>query len=192
MKRLVSVVSMLQAAGLLLAGPVSGAAAAGIDSAYTKIQLQNCTQVETASDEGTFAGAWQCPGYRDQAVYVAEGDLRMFISFGRFAADEPAASQTLPNFNTVNETLEWRLRGGEPFATILRWFPSLDEGARTGSILIVTQLKPGGGTCQIARVDAQANANANVLARQAADTMAGTFDCSQPPQILGNPGALQW
>lgn len=171
---------------------VTSVAAAGIDSAYTKIQLQNCTQVETASDEGTFGGAWQCPGYKDQSVYVAEGDLRMFISFGPFAADEPAAGQTLPNFNTVNETLEWRLRGGVPFATILRWFPSLDDGARTGSILIVTQLKPDGGTCQIARIDAQANANANVLAREAADTLAGTFDCSQPPQILGNPGALQW
>ncbi|MCK7612279.1 hypothetical protein [Roseibium sediminicola] len=184
--------TFLSSAGLAVLPCATSAAAAGIDSAYTKIQLQNCTQVETASDEGTFAGAWQCPGYKDQVVYVAEGDLRMFISFGPFAADEPAASQTLPNFNTVNETLEWRLRGGVPFATILRWFPSLDDGARTGSILIVTQLQPGGGTCQIARVDAQANSNANVLARQAADTMAGNFDCSQPAQILGNPGALQW
>ncbi|NNC27324.1 hypothetical protein HKX42_10605, partial [Salinisphaera sp. USBA-960] len=53
-----------------------------------------------------------------------------------------------------------------------------------------TQLKPGGGTCQIARIDAQANKNANDLARQAADTMAGSFDCTQPPQIIGNPGIL--
>lgn len=179
------------AALLGLALPVLPAAA-GTDSAYTKIQLQNCTQVETASDEGTFGGAWTCPGHQGQEVYVAEGDLRMFVSFGPFAADEPAAGQTLPNFNTVNETLEWRMRDGVPFATILRWFPSLDEGARTGSILIVTQLVPGGGTCQIARIDAQANSNANVLARQAADTMAGSFDCSRPPEILGNPGALQW
>jgi len=192
MNRFASAFAVLFGLGLAVLPSVTSVAAAGIDSAYTKIQLQNCTQVETASDEGTFAGAWECPGYKDQVVYVAEGDLRMFISFGPFAADEPAASQTLPNFNTVNETLEWRLRGGVPFATILRWFPSLDDGARTGSILIVTQLKPGGGTCQIARIDAQANANANVMAREAADTMAGNFDCSQPPQVLGNPGALQW
>lgn len=178
--------------GAAFLGVVPAASAAGIDSAYTKIQLQNCPQVEEAAEEGTFAGAWECPGYQGQAVYVAEGDLRMFVSFGPGAADEPAASQTLPNFNTVNDTLEWRLRGGVPFATILRWFPSLDDGGRTGSILIVTQLVPGGGTCQVARVDAQANANANVMARQAADTMAGSFDCSQPPQTLGNPGALEW
>lgn len=192
MRRAWSGITRLCGLFAVLSGSVAGVSAAGIDSAYTKIQLQNCTQVETASDEGTFAGAWECPGYQGQPVYVAEGDLRMFISFGPNAGNEPAARQTLPNFNTVNETLEWRLRGGVPFATILRWFPSLDEGARTGSILIVTQLMPGGGTCQIARVDAQANANANVLARQAADTMAGGYDCSQPPQILGNPGALQW
>jgi hypothetical protein len=177
---------------LALSGAVSAALAAGADSAYTKLRLETCRQIETASDEGTFGGAWECPGYQGQAVYVAEGDLRMFVSFGPFAADEPAASQTLPNFNTVNETLEWRLHGGTPVATILRWFPSLDEGARTGSVLIVTQLQPGGGTCQIARVDAQANSNANVMAREAADTLAGGFDCSQPPRILGNPGILQW
>jgi hypothetical protein len=181
---------LLALSGFLLAG---AAAAAGIDSAYTKIQLQNCPQIEAAEeDEGTFGGAWECPGYQGQPVYVAEGDLRMFVSFGPSAADEPAAMQTLPNFNTVNETLEWRLRNGSPFATILRWFPSLDEGAREGSVLIVTQLMPGGGTCQIARIDAQANKNANELARQAADTMAGSFDCAREPQILGNPGILQW
>lgn len=183
---------MLMVFILALAGPLPQARAAGADSAYTKIRLEACAQIETASEEGTFGGAWECPGYQGQAVYVAEGDLRMFVSFGPFAADEPAAGQTLPNFNTVNETLEWRLDGGTPVATILRWFPSLDDGASTGSVLIVTQLKPGGGTCQIARVDAQANSNANVMARQAADTLAGTFDCSQPPRILGQPGILQW
>ncbi|PVB61192.1 hypothetical protein [Labrenzia sp. 011] len=167
------------------------AAAAGLASDYTRIRLESCAQVAAAdSEEGTFGGAWQCAGYGGHPVYVAEGDLRMFVSFGAVAAEEPAAGQTLPNFNTINETLEWRLRDGVPFATILRWFPSLDGGGSTGSVLIVTQLLPGGGTCQIARIDAQANSNANVLARQAADTMAGTFDCSNQPAVIGNPGIL--
>ncbi|WP_208987360.1 hypothetical protein [Roseibium marinum] len=170
---------------------VPEAAATGIASDYTKIRLEACTQISAAdAEEGTFGGAWQCAGYKGQPVYVAEGDLRMFVSFGPTAADEPAAGQTLPNFNTVNETLEWRLRDGVPFATILRWFPSVDESGKTGSVLIVTQLRPGGGTCQIARIDAQANKDANVLARQAADTMAGSFDCSNPPAVMGTPGML--
>jgi len=167
------------------------AGAAGIASDYTKIQLEKCTLLQGPdTEEGTFGGAWQCAGYKGQPVYVAEGDLRMFVSFGPAAAEEPAAGQTLPRFNTINETLEWRLRDGVPFATILRWFPSLDDGASDGSVLVVTQLRPGGGTCQIAMVDAQANKDANVLARQAADSMAGTFDCANPPVVIGNPGIL--
>jgi hypothetical protein len=167
---------------------VPSASAGNIDSAYTKIKLQDCVLIEPAAEEGTYGGAFECVGFQGMPVRVAEGDLRMFVSFGLNANQEPAAEQTLPNFNTVNETLEWRLRNGVPFATILRWFPSVDESGKTGSILIVTQLLPGGGTCWIAKIDAQANKNANVLARQAADTMAGTTDCSQGAIILGNPG----
>jgi hypothetical protein len=192
MKRLPCRRTWLAAAALLVLAPFGSAGAAGIDSAYTKIRLQDCTLLEAPSEEGTFGGSWQCPGYRGQPVFVAEGDLRMFVSFGPSAATEPAASQTLPNFNSVNETLEWRLRDGTPFATILRWFPNIEPGEKTGNVLVVTQLLPGGGTCQIARIDAQANSNANVLARQAADTLAGRHDCAQPPRVLGNPGILQW
>ena len=167
---------------------VPAATAGEFDSAYTKLKFEECVLIRPPADESTDGGALECAGYQGIPVYVADGDLRMFISYGPQADQEPAARQTLSNFNTVNETLEWRLRNGVPVATILRWFPSLDETGKTGSILIVTQLLPGGGTCWIAKIDAQANKNANVLARQAADTMAGTFDCSQGAAVLGNPG----
>ncbi len=177
----------LLAIALACAG--SSAGAEEITSAYTKIELETCTQLESAADEGTFGGSWSCPGYEGVQVLVSEGDLRMFVSFGTDAAREPAAGQTLPQFNTINETLEWRLRDGVPFATILRWFPSLDEGRRTGSVLIVTQLKPG-ATCQIGRIDAQANPGANQMSRDLADTVAGTYDCAAPPTVPGNRGIL--
>ena len=176
---------------LLVLGLLPAANAASFDSAYTKIKLENCTLIRPPADESTDGGRFQCAGYKGIPVYVAEGDLRMFVSFGPDAEHEPAAHSTLPNFNTVNETLEWRLRNGAPIATILSWFPSLDESGKTGSILIVTQLMPGGRTCWIAQVDAQANKNANVLARQAADTMAGTSNCTQQPAIIGNPGIFR-
>ncbi|MEP4031442.1 hypothetical protein [Roseibium polysiphoniae] len=167
-----------------------GAEAATIDSAYTKIKLDECQLQEApTTDEGTFGGSWLCAGYKGMPVYVAEGDLRMFVSFGIGAEGERAAEQTLPNFDTVNETLEWRLRDGRAFATILRWFIDNPEGGKPGNILIVTQVVPG-ATCQIARIDARANQNANQMARQAADTMAGHYDCGQEPQVLGTPGAL--
>ncbi|MES0812731.1 hypothetical protein ABLO27_24780 [Roseibium sp. SCPC15] len=174
----------------VLEGQGTGAEAAEITSTYTKIRLQDCSQTEPASKEGTFGGSWECSGFQGQKVYVAEGDLRMFVSFGPSAAREPAAAQTLPNFNTINETLEWRLRDGVAFATILRWFPTLDDSGKTGSVLIVTQLDPGGAICQIARIDAQANKNANVLARNVADRLAGKHDCSRGPLIEGKPGVL--
>lgn len=162
-----------------------------ITSTYTKIQLDRCLLQESPSsqEEGTFGGSWSCDGYAGTPVYVAEGDLRMFVSFGANAMNEPAAGQTLPSFNTINETLEWRLRDDTPFATILRWFPNKVENGKTGSILIVTQLVPG-ATCQIARVDAQANKDANVMARQMADLLAGKFECGQSPTVLGAPGML--
>lgn len=169
----------------------SEAAAEQVTSTYTKIQLDTCLLQEDpfAQDEGTFGGSWFCNGYTGIPVYVAEGDLRMFVSFGANAMNEPAAGQTLPNFNTINETLEWRLRGGTPFTTILRWFPDKGENGKTGSILIVTQLVPG-ATCQVARADAQANKDANVMARQAANLLAGNFECDQSPVVLGAPGML--
>lgn len=182
-RRVTAVVVVLASMGL-------SASAAEITSAYTKINLEDCNQLERAAEEGTFGGSWTCPGYGGLQVLVSEGDLRMFVSFGPDAENEPAAGQTLSRFNTINETLEWRLRDGVPFATILRWFPSLDEGKGTGSVLIVTQLKPG-ATCQIGRIDAQANPGANQMSRDLADTMAGTYDCSLPPMVPGNKGIFQ-
>lgn len=183
-------VLFLLALGLIITVGSKSALTAEITSVYTKIDLEACQLLSAPSDEdATIGGTWTCAGYHGQPVMVAEGDLRMFVSFGPDAGNEPAAVQTLPRFNTINETLEWRLRGGVPFATILRWFPSKADGSQ-GSVLIVTQLLPGGGTCQIARIDAKANKNANVMARQAADTLAGQFNCSAPPTVLGNPGSL--
>lgn len=181
-RHLTMLAAMLASAGL-------SATAAEFTSTYTTIDLEACTQLESAAQEGTFGGSWICPGYGGVQVYVAEGDLRMFVSFGSDAQNEPAARQTLPQFNTINDTLEWRLRDGVPFATILRWFPSLDEGQKTGSVLIVTQLKTG-ATCQIGRIDAQANPGANQMSRDLADAMAGAHDCAAPPEVPGKKGVL--
>ncbi|WP_208997225.1 hypothetical protein [Roseibium denhamense] len=177
------------AAAMAIAVPP--AASAEISSTYTKINLDQCTVLEVPPEDepGTFGGSWICEGYNGIPVYVAEGDLRMFVSFGPEAQNEPAAAQTLPSFNTVNDVLEWRLKDGIPFATILRWFPSLEDGS-TGSVLIVTQYRPGGFTCQIAMIDARLNPHANGIAREAADQMGGKLMCSGPPLVLGDPGVL--
>ncbi|GGB38215.1 hypothetical protein GCM10011316_07830 [Roseibium aquae] len=158
-------------------------------SQYTKIDLSKCTIVEPASSEGVFGGSWSCQGYRGIPVFVAEGDLRMFVSFGENAARESAASQTLGGFNTINDTLEWRIRNDRPFATILRWSMDTPDGTGKVQVLVVTQLKAG-SVCHVAYVNATANPNANILARQAADELAGAHMCERGARVIGKAGRL--
>lgn len=162
-------------ATLLLGAP---AKAANIDSIYTEINLDECL-VLNADD---FGASYTCPGYKGFPLWVAEGDLRFFVSYGFGAPDELAASQTPPSFNNINSTLEWRLTNSsgdwKPIATILRWFTQIgDSSEPDGEILIVTKLEPG-NTCHIAYIDAKLTPNANVIARQFADTEAVDFDCA--------------
>ena len=172
-------------AALIFAG-MAPARAAGPTSTYSKIDLDQCTLLY--QDDESASSEWSCPGLGNVPVWIAEGDLRFFVSFGAAAEAQIAAGETLGPFNRVNETLEWRLgASGQPFATILRWFTEFDDG-RVGQVLVVTKIAID-GVCHIAYVDALANKNANELARQAADTMSAGFTCqAQQPVIMGTPG----
>ena len=167
---------------LILTGP---AAAQRVDSAYTKIDFDACILLDADDLGASFA----CPGYKGFPLYVAEGDLRMFVSYGFGAPDEMAAHQTLPRFNTINETLEWRLveteYGLRPFASILRFFTEIGDGSEPdGQTLVVTKIAPG-NTCHIAYIDALTVPDANTVARQFADGLAPVFDCrSDTPRRL--------
>jgi hypothetical protein len=129
-----------------------------------------------------------CPGYKGIPVMVAEGDLRFFVSYGLTSTTERAAGQTLPPFNHLGKTIEWRLSnvegGWKPVATILRWFTDKGENQTGGEVLVITKISPG-ATCHIAYVDARANPDANTLARKAADDLARDFDCADEPDIIG-------
>ncbi len=166
----------------LLALFCTGAFAQGNDSVYTKLDLNNECSIIHADD---FGATFACPGYRGYPVMVAEGDLRMFVSYGLDSLNERAAEQTLSAFNTIGETLEWRLadrtRGSTPIATILRYFAEDGLGGQQ-QFLIVTKVKQG-ATCQVARINASKYANANQIARDVADTMAEDFDCANEPII---------
>jgi hypothetical protein len=168
------------AAAVLLAAP----AAAKTESAYTKLMTEGagCTVIDANEEEGWSTS--RCPGYGGVPVFVSEGDLRLMVSYGWNAKAEIAAAQTFPLFNTIGETLEWRLRDGKPFATILRWKIDGGPDMPRGEVLVVTQLDEG-NQCWVATVNASRNKNANELARKAADELAGTVTCdgSQAPAI---------
>ncbi len=169
-----------------------------ISSAYTSLDLEKChliTQAElgmpelTIEEMGTMGGQWLCQGYNKSIVYVAEGDLRMVVSYGEDALNERASNQTLPAFNFVGDTLEWRLRTEQssasatpeqvPFATILRWHTESGDMAQDkGEILIVTKIEPG-NTCHVAHIDAKLTPNANQVARDFADHEVDGFNCKK-------------
>ncbi len=170
-----------------------GALAAEPTSAYTKINLKKCKTLDQ-SDQG---GTWRCKGLKGYALYVAEGDLRMMIGYGKGHEKQRAASQTLGPFNSLVEkdgitTLEWRLAGGVPYATIVSYQTQSDASGTmvTGQVLVVSKVGAKGGSdaCHVAHIDALANADANVLARKAADEMAAKFDCAKDPVVVGKTG----
>jgi hypothetical protein len=167
--------SYLVLAAILAASfPSFGAVAEEISSAYPKLEGESCKDA-TPLDAGGYGSISKCKGYGGIGVRVAEGDLRMFVSYGPDAATQTAATQTLPQFNTIGDTLEWRLANGKAFATILRFRWDSDNGQ--GSTLVVTKLGKT-DACHVAYVTATGNPNANLLARKVADTLARGFDCA--------------
>src|SRR5262245_51022359 len=68
-----------------------------VKSLYTTIDLRNCKQVKHHRD----GGAWRCDGLPGFPVYVAEGDLRQFVSVGEAPEKRRAATQTLGPFNSI-------------------------------------------------------------------------------------------
>lgn len=164
---------------IALMWPSQSFAQAGFQSAYTDINLDECLVLK-ADD---FGASFSCPGYKGFPLYIAEGDLRFFVSYGFGALDEMAAGQTLPPFNTIGEKLEWRLSNKtgdfKPFATILRYYTQSGDGSEPdGQVLVVTKIEEG-NTCHVAYIDARLTPNANEEARRWADEASESFDCQE-------------
>jgi hypothetical protein len=127
---------------------------AAVESAYTTFDSDKFRHTRGRGVEDY--GSWLCRGYGDIPVRLAAGDQRMFVSFGRNAARELAAGETIPAFNDAYKgTIEWRLERKpdgkrKPFATILRWnyMTSPDDRQASGRKLVVTTLGPG-GVCHV-------------------------------------------
>jgi hypothetical protein len=167
------------------------AAANPLKSLYTTIDLKACKQTQRHKDGGT----WICDGLPGYPIYVAEGDLRSFVSAGPRPEARRAASQTLGPFNSIFErgsnraTVEWRfIRRGErqiPYATIVRFHTSRER--RRGDVLVISKIGAS-ESCHVAYVDALANEDAIALARRIADSKARSFDCRNEPHSEGETG----
>ncbi|WP_417579184.1 hypothetical protein [Pelagibacterium sp.] len=147
-------------------------------SGYTDIDFERCTVVSSYELGAELA----CPGYNGFPLMIADGDLRMFVSYGFGAPDEMAAGQTFPQFNQIGDKIEWLLEassewGERPVATIVRYYlEPIEPGDPQGQVLVVTKIEEG-NTCWVAQIDARANANANQMARDAARRLVRGWDC---------------
>ena len=179
-------IATILGAALVAATP---AGAAELVSVYTDLDLDQCTVTDTDEVGASFA----CEGLNGMPITVSEGDLRMTVSYGDNARDEPAMEQGFGSFNRLGAKIEWLSPSDDPdtpIATILRWYLQQGEGPGESQILVVTQLPPE-AVCQIAWIDATANSNANEIARRAATELAGDFDCGGMPKVYGDFEAFE-
>lgn len=103
--------------------------------------------------------------------------------------------QTISYFNTAGPKIEWRaanVPNAEPFATIVRYhYQTQDEegGFVNNQALVVSRFRMG-HSCHVAYIDALANADANLMAREVADKFASSGDCPEGTvPVLGSGGA---
>jgi hypothetical protein len=170
--------------------------AQALRSAYSSTAPEQCHVIGAGNgvDDSTVR---VCPGKSGWQLLVAEDDLRETVSIGRnrlLAEREPAASAWFGPFNSAATTVEWRMQDGRPFAIIQRWqiddSTDLDGSGRPKprAMLVVTRLPPG-KVCHVAYVDVAANADANALARKAADDSARDFRCGKDEvKVIGATG----
>jgi hypothetical protein len=173
---------MKKFAALLTLLVIPSAAFAANTSVYTKYNLDKCPKLDVGNTEEGDSGSWLCKGYGNLKIYFAEGDLRDMVAFGKSPKDHCAAHQTFSGFNSVKSTIEWRLNKGKPIAAIQRWTVSYDpeDSAKTKTWLVVTRIESG-NSCHMAVIEG-ALPNANIKAREIADSLAEKFECGVSSQ----------
>ncbi|MEM7214013.1 MAG: hypothetical protein AAF423_00620 [Pseudomonadota bacterium] len=163
------------------------------ESVYTTLDLEKGCVFHSEYEQGASA---YCSGYKGYPVHFSEGDLRQMMRFGHVGKLE-GQWESFGQFNRVNTTIEWRIKEGKPYATILRWFieNSNDSGEYTkaleGQVLVVSRIAnhENPTSCVVGYVDARSNSDANLLAQNLADTGAASFVCgTDKPVFHGERG----
>ena len=164
----------------------------------TTLDLATCRKV---GRDGVAGKQWRCPGLPGFPVALAEVDDRTFLSVGGPAAKMRASRQTLRAPNTLfpggtkRATIEWRVphsaagvnaaKPAASYAMIVRYVTARE--AERGQVIVVSKVSAV-ENCQVALIDAEANADAMAAARTIADSIAKTFDCTKPPSVHGAIG----
>ena len=147
-------------------------------SVYSDWAIKKCQQ-ESIDNDG---GSWFCKGIKGWDIFYWEGDLRGNMAFGPAPHAQCSSAQSFAPFNSPGNRIEWRMKGGKPYATILRWTTDSGEPGGKRTWLAVTKLA-GRMSCWTTIIEGSYS-NANAVARQKADTSAN-FNCkTTQPEIL--------
>lgn len=163
------------------------ATAGEITSVYTKFDSKTCKVLDPGNPDEEWGGSSLCAGYKDLKVYFASGDLRDLVAYGKSPGKHCAATQTFGPFNSMQDTIEWRLDGGKPFAVIQRFMVSDPEDSeKTSSWLAVTKLEDN-NSCRVGAVQGSMK-DANAVARKLADEKARNFNCeTDEASVVSDP-----
>lgn len=138
-------------------------------STYTTVDLDACELIRTDPESG--GRSWRCEGHAGIPLLAHDGDGRYDLDAG-----VQGGWAGIGPFNNLSETVEWRGPAGAPYAIIYRLRSAAPEMPNASWLIVEsvgTEAEPG---CVVARVDG-ATPNANVVAREAADSRARDFDC---------------
>ena len=157
----------------LLCAPLAAwAPPQAVRSLYSTLDVRTCRLLD--ADEETGATLHRCPGVGGYALQVADDDARMSVDVvapGGRVHELSYWSNITGSFSSLGPRAEWRVRGTRPYALIVRVNANEDpsDHKRVTSYLAVARISPR-GACVTDRIGPSANANA--LARQAADRSA--------------------
>lgn len=178
--------------GLFLSVVATGSVRAA-ESVYTDLVVEKCKELVMPNPDepgGDFMSV-RCRGLGKYQVLFKEGDLRQSLHYG-FVKQSiiDRAFESFSSFNFVKPKIEWRVdENGTPYAAIQRFV--VGESGNEGQVLAISRVgQPQDEEgCPVGYVDALANRNANVLAREVADTIAASFRCGKDtPQYHGKRG----
>lgn len=147
----------------------AGDSATAIRSVYTSIEETACRLVE--QDEETGATSSRCPGTAGYALLVHDFDARMTVDVvapGNRTHRLRYSGVITSAFSSLGPRAEWRMRGNQPVALIVRVNAFEDPSVpdRATSYLAVAKITPR-EACVTDRI--APGATANEAARQAAD-----------------------
>lgn len=156
-----------------------------IESVYTEFDFEACEVIESFPESG--GSVRECEGYEGTPLFVSEGDGRFDLDAGTLDEDFLTGGRA---FNTIGDTVEWRLHDGEPFAVIVRF--DFDDGfeIQRSELAVITVGTANRAGCLVDWVRPDAIPDQNTAARTIADERARDFACELDPEGTQLPASF--